>query len=520
MNSSTYIAVTIGPIYKTFSESKRTRSVWAASYFFSWFMRRFVERAKDQGIKIFLPYTSELIKGESYLGFKGKYGAGLYADRLYFLQQKESDIETIREILNDLFYEVENKSNKEIPIHFLKDYLNIHIIKKAILSTEVNHLSVLNSTLDNRELLQNANFEYEYNPLQEYFNKKTNSESFLALDAFGQDSERQFKSITEIATNSLKRKDSTVYNKILRDNYNSVDEDFLKSLSTKFEIFPYHKYIAVIYADGDNIGEVLKFIQESNKDFGEFSKALFDFGIVAEEEIAAYGGNGIYLGGEDVLVFAPIACIDKQSKKLRTIFSLIKKLDEKFEETIGQYVAQNFPDLKVKPTMSYGVMMAYYKNPLKNTMSQAHELLEQVKNKGVKNEVSVKLQKHSGQYITCTIGKNKSETYLFINSLIENYCSRLYDEKNMAILTSIVQKFRDEEFWVLYYKASQIGNLEYLYKNFFNENIHKDGQIERFLLEVKTLTEMLIKDNLEETEIKDIIYTVFRFIHFINSKRD
>lgn len=69
---ATYTALTIGPIYKTFSDAKRTRSVWAASYFFSWFIRRILEEALNKNMQVFLPDVSMVkeIKGK-YVGVKG-----------------------------------------------------------------------------------------------------------------------------------------------------------------------------------------------------------------------------------------------------------------------------------------------------------------------------------------------------------------------------------------------------------------------------------------------------------------
>lgn len=532
MSNNTYLALTIGPIYRTLTEAKRTRAVWAASYFLSWFIRRILEEAVTKKMNIFLPYHEEICKG--------KHGSGLYADRLYFIQDEKTTETALREIIESVKQEVEAKSGGAIRKSFLDDYLNLHLL--SITPTEEERkssfdLAIINQRLDNKELHKNYNFDFEKNDLQEYFANKTKSiENFLAADAFGEsDNERKFRSISEISTTTFSRLAAfkNEYIGALRQGFkpkDNEDTDLINLLIKKsLDIKPHHKYYAVIYADGDNIGQLLKEINKKNLDIKAFSKTLFDFGIKAENAIADYGGNGIYLGGEDILTFAPIACVkaDKPSER-QNIFQLITKLDEIFSETVLKYAKDNqLP----KPSMSYGIIMSYYKHPLKEAMAEAHHQLDGKAKKALcKNAIAIRFQKHSGQYMECVIEKSKTCSLSAIYDIVNEYCKTEIDKDNKElqakldkrgeILSSIIQRFRDDAFTHLYIEATKLGHLDSFFDNFFNEDIHKENDKAKFLKAVKSFSEKIINDYPKEEDCKSILYMVLRYIHFINSSRE
>ncbi|MBK9257711.1 MAG: hypothetical protein IPM42_19815 [Saprospiraceae bacterium] len=531
--STIYSALTIGPIYKTFVEAKRTRAVWASSYFFSWFIRRVLEDAVNQNMQVFLPDTSLMKKQDNkHIGIKGQFGAGLYADRLYFINNENTNKEKLNEIVEKIILEVESLSAGTISYEFLSSYLNIHIIEKTISNNASKNedypLAILNRTLDNKELHQNYNFNFENNLLQNFLSNKTNArDSFLAQDAFGDNNERRFKSITEISTNSFSRIQSlkTTYTKeINKDLKSKEDTDLIEELiKAKLPLLPHHKYLAVIYADGDSIGTLLKEANEKNLEIKEFSKALFEFGIKAEQTIAHYGGSGIYLGGEDILIFAPVACIDKENENVqKTIFDLIMKLDINFSDTVQQYAKNNKVTI---PTMSYGVMIAYYKYPLKEILTEAHNQLEKAKDKDRnkdKNAIAIRFQKHSGQFIEGLIKKSHNSSSKKTYELVEKYCSKPknVNDKTDELLSSIIQKFRDDVFVELYSKAVEMKTLDAFFANFFNEKIHTDSDKAKFLLEVKDLSESIFSEYNDKGLAKKNLYLVLRFIHFVNSQKE
>jgi CRISPR-associated protein Cmr2 len=524
-----YTALTIGPIFKTFSEAKRTRSIWAASYFFSWFIRNVLEKALDQNMNVILPDVSLMVKENThYKGVKGKHGSGLYADRLYFINNEKTNKIILESIVSEVIKEVVHLSEHNIDENFLRDYLNVHILEKEISDAEqekTNPLFTLNNLLDNHELFSNYNFDFEKNELQTYLSNKTNANTnFLAKDAFGEINKRQFRSISEIATTSLSR------NLLTQKQYHKINIEALKNEDTELidellklneiEIRPYHKYYAVIYADGDNIGKMLVDINKNKLDMKLFSKSLFEFGIKAEQVIHEYGGNGIYLGGEDILTFAPLACISEKGDNLRNnLFSLIRQLDVSFAETVQEFAREYKLSI---PTLSYGVMLSYYKFPLKEAMQQAHDLMTYVAKSNDKNAIAIRFQKHSGQFFECKIEKNKTDSLNLIYELISNFTQKekQREDSQDEILSSIIQNFKEETFKILYFEAIKNKNLEFFYKNFFNEDIHKTSIKANFLMEVKELSENVFAEYGDPKQSFDIIYTVLRYIHFINSTKE
>lgn len=514
---TTYLAITIGPIYKTLYEAKRTRAVWAASYFFSWVMRTILEECSKGGMNIMLPYSTPPF-------YRGSYGSGLYADRLYFIKDDKTTFEKIKAAIEEVFEKIEKKSNSELPVSFLKQYINLHVTEKVIDENSLNGsyiLAVLNGILDNQELMQNYPFDIENNPIQNYIINKAGSDTFLARDAFGETNKiRKFRSVPEIATTTLQRTDTTgKYLDSLREDFKNEDTELIDELKKNgFQILPYHKYYAVLYADGDNIGKMLEQIEKKRLNLNEFSKSLFEFGRKAEIEIAKYGGNGIYLGGEDILAFLPVACVDENiHTSTQSLFSLINKLDERFKETVTQFAIDNGLTI---PTLSYGVMISYIKHPLKESMQQAHKLLEKIKDGTSKNAIGIRFQKHSGQYTWCIIEKSKASSTNEIYFLINKYANTLSQDTN-EVLSSIIQRFKDDLFFTLFHKTASEKRLDAFFENFFNEDVHKiTSPKSEFLKEVKVFSEKVVNDYPAKEDCKNIIFTILRFVHFVNCKRD
>lgn len=536
-----YLALTIGPIYATFDQAKRTRAVWAASYFFSWFIKQLTYITKNDGYEILLPYskTKPFIQGGVPLPYEdvtcpSAYGSGLYADRIYFepcgktKEDLESIIKTvILKIANDI-----NPNNVKAVSTYLQQYLNYHIVEAEI-SDKKLVLKTLNDLLDQQELKHNYALNNDHNYLIEYFEPKEISKSILAKDAFGENNkDRKFRSIPEIATTTLYRTgDRVKYNGSLHADFKNEDTELIDELKRNgFEILPYHKYYAVLYADGDNVGALLKRISGEFGDLREFSKRLFDFGLKAEEVIANYGGNGIYLGGEDILAFLPMACLDEAGSKNQTIFHVIQQLDECFADTLGIYAKEKGFD---PPTLSYGIMISYLKHPLKESMHDAHDLMDKVaKTKPYKNAIGFRFQKHSGQFMECCIEKSKTSSWDFIKKMVEEYTKQISDEKELKtksdLLSGVIHRLKDDLFFEIFCAAAHEKRLEAFFENFFDEKVHlgTDNPKNIFLQKVRDLSEKVFKDytdnnkNPDFQECRDIIFTVLRFIHFINSKRE
>jgi CRISPR-associated protein Cmr2 len=519
-----YLALTIGPIYNTFSQACETRTVWASSFFFSWFIKQVLIKAKEKEFHIFLPYDDNIALSQ--------WGSGLYADRIYFVEDDKTTKNGLIEILEsiikslaqDIFNLIDDKPlDEDVIKKFLDDYINLHIaevkIDKPILKT-------INGILDHRELKQNFAFRYDRNYLMEYLDLKVSEGSLLANDAFGKDNlkKRRFRSIPEISTTTLDRLHKNEYNNVVYGNFKN-EIDLIESLANneiiRKDFRQYQKYYAVLYADGDNIGQLLESTNDEELQLKEFSKQLLAFGKLAEGKIASYGGNGIYLGGEDVLTFAPMACISKNGNELRTIFSLIDELDQDFAATVGHFAEKQ--GVSPLPTLSYGIMISYVKHPLKESMNMAHQLMDKAKNRDIylyKNTIGLRFQKHSGQYMECFIEKSKANSKKTITDFVDKYCKNTLKDREENILSGVIQRFRDDLYFATFTEAAKRQQLEAFFANFFDEKVHSEEDKDQFLRDVRLLGESIFSEYNDVDACRKILFTILRFVHFINQKKD
>lgn len=523
MNNSTYFALTIGPIYGTFDQTKRTRAVWASSYFFSWFIKQVTSKCATEGFDVLLPHYDTT-------PHQSKYGSGLYADRVYLApsnKTKEDFNIIVQSVISTIANDINDTKTSEI-IKYLNQYLNIHIVEKEILEQKdvLNHL---NEALDQQELKQSFVFKNEINYLVEYFDQKISAKYILAADAFEKDKGLRFRSIPEIASSSLERINDTEYKKLINRTYNNIDIDFIdeieKHKSLKGLLKPHHKYYAVMYADGDNIGTLLKQISCDPVKLKEFSRQLFEFGKEAEKIIYTYGGSGIYLGGEDILAFLPIACVSADKSVTNTIFNCVQQLDTSFAKTIGALAKQE----KVpEPTMSYGIKVSYIKHPLRESMKNAHELMEEVKigkfDTGqskfpCKNAVGFRFQKHSGQFMECFYKKSKTCSWNELNEFVETYTKNVY-EINAELLSGVIHRLKDDLFFETFAIATRANRLEPFFENFFNEYVHKTKEKDDFIKAVRLLSIKIFSDYPDNKNCRDILFTTLRYVHFINSETE
>lgn len=526
-----YVALTIGPIYTTIMQAKKTRAVWAGSYFFSWFMKEVLKSAKEKGFSILLPYSKEISQTQN--------GTGKYADRIYF-EKENKNIEDLRGITDSIIKKLAEDIDKrcgadsvDAVIIFLKQYLNLHIVETSI-EDKAQVLFTLNQLLDQRELTQYYASEIQRNYIQEYIGLEVSKGSLLAKDGFGDVKGLGFRSVTETATTSLQRWDNDEYKRLLvttyakRDTGKSFNEDLemidelVKSPAFKDLLRPHHKYMAVLYADGDNIGDLLKAISSDTEALQEFSKRLLEFADDAEKILNDYGGDSIFLGGEDLLAFLPVACITKDKKEQRNILSIIDELDKAFKNTVGDYAAEK--GVKHPPTLSYGISINYVKHPLKESMHIAHDLLGQCKQTerfSRKNAIGLRLQKHSGQYMECFIEKGNAKSWKMIYELAATYTTASLSEKTEEVLSGVIHRFKDDLFFTAFAEAAKNKRLEAFFTNYFDEDVHGKDDNAKFLEQVLLLSICLFEEyGNRETACRNILFTVLRFIHFINSKKD
>ena len=320
----TYTALTIGPIIASLNKAHKTREIWAASYLFSHLMEMIINNLLTDGVKenqFILPYPKARdfdIKNE----FKR---AGIFPDRLVlksedglFDKLDKASEDAIKEIVNYF-----NAANKKDTSDYFNKYLRTNIIEieETELSDEANVIVEINKLLANTELQSRLIAE---DPMYfETFLEKI-YDAGLFTDIFGKG--HSYPSIIEIATRGLKLPKNYFSN---LDDEKELWEKLRKDKNYNDKLKTAHKYIAIIQADGDNVGKLIKQIYDTNPALiTEFSKTLSQFSFEAVKVITEYGGEPIYAGGDDLLFFAPVITKDKN------VFYLLRNLDCLFNKFI------------------------------------------------------------------------------------------------------------------------------------------------------------------------------------------
>ncbi|MFR3330308.1 MAG: type III-B CRISPR-associated protein Cas10/Cmr2 [Odoribacter splanchnicus] len=559
-----YIALTFGPITRAVGFAESTKELWAASYFFSYLAKTVIAPFSDR--TFLLPLVDKQM-------FEISEGAGLFPDRYIFEAQKE-DFEKLDEHISTVLYSISENMNLSLKIEdgvekinvFLKAYLKIFFVEKSFnaslgrrqIVADCEHtlnLLEMQETFPDKEKINylyaffrqvNGNPIWEKDKIISGFNG-----TFLTLDAYGKKSkgEKLFESIIEISASELEID--------LIDRYNRAPEDRKKEVKDKYlidaenliledkQIRPYHKYIAIVKSDGDSMGKTIEEIDDTSK----LSRALLAFNNDTVRIIKEYGGKPVFIGGDDLLFFAPVCY------KGKTIFDLIQSLDNSFAASLAEHIGSGIS----LPTLSYGISISYYKYPMFEALNAAdyllerlakgRELQEKLVEKGIKevvvekNNVAFAMQKHSGQMYTALFHKRCSESYKLLLEIVRKYCrkSSELEEQNQdeeKFLVSVIHKFREQSFMLSFILKNDSAEslLKNFFENTFNEKVHKSytglfDDVQKFMIaaykEFKTnfiQFNQKVKDeklNIDfVTRTLEQIATVLQFIHFVNSRND
>lgn len=316
----TYFALTIGPIYKTLSQAERTREFWGSSYMFSWIMREIILGMISEKV---ITEDDILMPHRDRHDVNFKVGTGLYHDRMIAQikpENKKSVLNDFKLVANKVLEQLAKFANLDPEI--LQSYFRLNVILFD-LESDKNIVLTVTRYLDSLEL-QNPIFHEVWKLDWPSVIDDLNGSHFYD-NAFKKDEfEFVFDSITEIATHGLKSVNETEYNQLTEVYKNSVldgrkskkeeidQQDILiNQLSSsdifKNEFYNYHKYIAIVHADGDNLGETISKIGTNADQVKKLSKALFSFAYRSVGIISKYGGTNVYAGGDDLLFFAPVA---------------------------------------------------------------------------------------------------------------------------------------------------------------------------------------------------------------------
>ena len=512
-----YIGITIGPIIKTIMKAKKTRELFAASYILSYIMKKIIIELKER--TFILPhFEKDVIETK-------KYEIGIFPDRMIFCSEN-GDFKQLKKIIERILLEIseaiykhttkrlqdelrkEKNQNRDPQIkikleHYysiskdtLFEYLNNYFrIYYCEIETEKNYNEVINeinSYLDTFELQQKYIPMEIYDYLSDFFFRVNHS--FLMSDAFT--ARHTFKSIPEIATSELR------INLNEFEKFEDDDTDFYKHLEKENENFKqYHKYIAIVGADADNMGKTINSLNEIGE-YNKLSENLYDFALNANEKIKDFGGATIYAGGDDLLFFAPVVGKDK-----RNFVQLIDELSNEFYCRM-QHTLSNLPTY---PTLSFGISLGYYKFPMNEILENTHSLLNTAKNILGKNAIAYRVLKHSGKYFEGSFSKYSNEYNVF-KALLFSQNDASNPEK---FINSFSFKLADYEKIIM-----EIGKdeerLKHFFYNNFNESAHNEAR--PYIDKVREFVHSVIISNSKEDKIRQIT-SFLRLVKFLKGDK-
>jgi len=207
-----YIALTIGPIYKTLANSKKPKELFSGSYIFSYIMKKIIEEFQDR------EFITPFIQDKTIFD---KSDVGLFHDRFIFKLQN-GDLEKLKNIIDEVLKDL--AKNLKIEKTILDEYLQINYDEYNV-DDDANPIIEISSYLDTKEL---------------FFQTSQQSNKFIK---------------------AIKDKD----NFLLKDK--KIIDD-IKQLS-------YKKYYCIVHADGDNMGKVIEDknnIENVSKNLFEYCK--------------------------------------------------------------------------------------------------------------------------------------------------------------------------------------------------------------------------------------------------------
>lgn len=432
---STYVGITIGPIFDTISETTKPAGLWFASSLFSDITRRLCAEIHN---------SEKLLKGEilsPYYDEKESLadGVGKYHDRIVFKTDSYSKVELDRIVCKVkketiLNFPTEDALRREKETKFLMDYLQIYYV--AIEEGELNDknaILAISPYLDSMELLKSFPADQENNPFERMLRdgKEHRSNELVTKSIL-------FKEINETANQFYlgtgKRRIREIQEIAL--GFGKEDSEFKKN-----------SYFAVISADGDNMGDFLSSLN-NDEDITAFSKACLAYDKRAAEMIREFRGMTIYAGGDDLLFLSPI-----EGEREKSIITLCGEINRAFRTEVMTAFAGREEILSKIPTISFGIIIRYYKYPLYEALSCARMLLAYVKKNTEKNAIAVQVEKHSGQRMGVLIPhKSVSVVEALLHTGIGGFAfgtemkavhSVIYTLENMSALIQILdgQKF-------------------------------------------------------------------------------
>lgn len=559
-----YLAYSAGPIFQTISQARSTKALWASSYLFSWITREVMRRLEVwSGATNNIEFLNVFRNNPDI--YKDNLGAGLFPDRFVAringkavpdLQEIVQDVIRVlsvklsKDLSNPTLRPPHSRKRKSLPVEacteeavskWLTQYLRLLALYIELPESETNPVKTVDEYLNSLELASTrvATEQIDFPDIifeDLYY-------SFLIRNGYNAP---DFPSTPEIATSafaaSMGEQEYNRFRSILDDIHTPEEErqeKFITSLAMAAggEFRLCHKYIAIVRADGDNMGYL--FQSRNDQERTQLANCLADFSLAACRKVRDFGGVAVYAGGDDLLFVAPVNSLVKTDADYQqeTIFHLIEQLDKLFVEKVLRASGVTAEEEKhliaagKKPALSYGISVSHHKYPLRETLETAQEnLFVKIKSGDARNSIAWNLTKHSGSGFSSIFNK-ASPVYTSFHDLLNTHLPG--KSVDALFLSSVIFRLESLEGLFRASTASQERNQcfhDILFNN-FNERIHRgeDGLLSPFLgsvlrLLIACFDELPLSEDIQTEQIRSIsdkclkkVYSCLRFVHFINT---
>ena len=387
-----YLAITIGPIDKTLAKASRTREVWLSSYIFSYLMGLIVTEIIARKIgKVILPDSSLLDNWKAY------YGAGVFNDRCIVELEKEfgfSDFVNLREcVINNFLLGKQLSSSPEQE----NTRANLHKFYEDPVMTEPLKLSA--DTL--KDYLQIYGLVTSFDPEKDTIVNNLN----ILLDGLERQSSYQLRN-----------------NNIIEQFFENVAWFYplgfdLKNKEIK-QLELVHQYFCVVHINADNLKNYYNQIGNNWNVVNMFNNCMISFSKEAAKIINDFGGQPIYMAGDDLFFIAPVLTTFKEN--ICNVFDLIRILDFIFKDIFSKKGIQPLPDL------SCGLSVSHNNYPLAEAVLHSKNMLSKAKNMPSKNSIAVQLNYSEGKSCQAIFNKSKNASFDDFIELLKDFPSKSF----------------------------------------------------------------------------------------------
>ncbi|GHT62497.1 type III-B CRISPR-associated protein Cas10/Cmr2 [Bacteroidia bacterium] len=493
------------------------------------------------------------------------HGAGVYSDRCYIRLNKDFGQDDYKSLINSIIEQLEAKDKKA-----LREYLQIYCTVQNI-SDRDNYMQILNDQLDVMELQAKYYHRNIYALASGYDNLKklkrdtekiilpTNVDDELINKWYklGFDKKDRddlifyknikngvysFPSLLEITTKGLERFKPNIYRDKIhplfekslgeeidgKKDKTAEDNEILKEIKKSFpdNFQTAHKYAVIVTADGDNVGKLISHVSEKNDDdlLQSLATNIADFAKEASKLIYIYGGKPVYIGGDDLVFFAPVVSHSGEHKESwfqgdGHIFQLISVLDKTFNDIWKQWLTDN-KITDIHPSLSYGMSITYYKFPLNEAMKLSGDLLFEVAKKypteanPSKNCIAVQLMTHSGSYDKVVFEKQDptDSTFYHLQNLLENFGDK------ESTISSVLQRLRGDTELILSI-ANDGDTFDAYFTNEYNLHDIKDRKKEAFIRHsISLFNKIFAQQKDKPKEALNQLCSMYRLLNFLIHK--